>query len=86
VLASDFYQIVIQFTYHICQSSYLLTAVTYCITCSSKKNMNAWLPVVTAKFWLQISQSAFGRWVSYFWVSYLVTYGTEEVMNHIQRS
>jgi hypothetical protein len=60
--------------------------VTYCITGSSKKNTNAWLPVVTAKFWLRISQSAFGRWALYFWVSHSVTYGTEEMMNHIQRS
>jgi hypothetical protein len=56
VLESDFYQINIQFIYHTYQSNCFLTAVTYYITCSSKKNMNAWLPVVTAKFWLRISQ------------------------------
>lgn len=57
-----------------------------CLTGSSKKNMNLWLPVVTAKFWLRNSQSASGRWVLHFWLSHSVTYGTEEMMNHFQRS
>jgi hypothetical protein len=56
------------------------------MTGSNKKNMHPWLPVVTAKFWLQIPQSAFRRWVSHFWLSHSVTYGTEEMMNYFQRS